>query len=512
MKRSIFSRSVCMLLACSMLSMLTMTGCSSKPALQLAEDGTSISAAMYDEGTFLRLLETYYPALEDSLASESQSLYVIPGLDNTTTLPLEDTSSDNGENNDENDNYQPDIEICDQMTPQGITVTDTYMFVSAYCGKHEHNSVIYMMDKDSGEYLKTIVLRGKTHAGGIAYVESANGIWVTTNQGSVKGQGELSLISLDTIMSYDLEKTHAPIEYEAVQALPETSCASSLAYYDDYLIVGHFDDTEKGIVVCYKLDDNGMPQMQTATTTMEIDNGELAKDALEEAAETASAQEVLEQAQNAEAVAKEEAEQEAELEAAATAAAQTDVAATDAATTESAASSMTAATTGAAAEDSIIDRAANAAEELLNIFSGNSGANTNATTPTTAEAQAQIEEKLDSIVSTGGLYLEQGIGADDGYLFLTESYGIEHSRFYALKPDTTQEGIAGWIDFDHQDFSSYMEMPRYLEQVTSDGDYLYFVFEGAANKYRDRDVHIHSDRIIKVSKAKIAANLASKTD
>lgn len=557
MKRVIFSRSVCMLLICSMLSMLTMTGCIVKPKLELAEDGTSISPAMYDDATFIRLLEKYYPAFEFGIDTTEKSTFAIPGLDATTTLPLEDSSTENGEDKDSEgettEDYKPEIEICDQMTPQGITVTDTYMFSTAYCAKHEHNSVMYMMDKETGEYLKTIVLRGKTHAGGIAYVESANGIWVTTNQGSIKGQGELSLISMDAIENYDLATSRAPIEYAAVQSLAETSVASSLAYYDDYLMVGHFDETEKGTVVCYKLDANGMPQMQTATTTMEIDNEELAEKALRETAETTSAQEALAQIEEVEEAAKEEAEEEAALEAAATAkAATTEAAETSASAAEAAsegtasadestgenstasagaveaasgdsnasADAATTATTGAtlpenitaatteAAEGSLFDGAATAAEEFFNKLTGGStDGSGNNLLPTTEEAEAAIEEKLENIVSTGGLYLEQGIGADDEFVYLTESYGVDNSHFIVLEPDTSQ-GIAGWVDFDNLDFTAlYMDMPRYVEQVTCDGDYIYFIFEGAANKYRDRDVSIHVDRIVRVDKDLIIGSL-----
>lgn len=86
--RRTFNRSICILLICSMLSALTLTGCSRKPTLQTAQDGTSISPAMYSDATFLSLLEKYYPAFKLGIDTKTASLFAIPGLDATTTIPF----------------------------------------------------------------------------------------------------------------------------------------------------------------------------------------------------------------------------------------------------------------------------------------------------------------------------------------------------------------------------------------------------------------------------------------
>ena len=88
-----------------------------------------------------------------------------------------------------------DGEICDVMVPQGLTMTDKYILVSAYCGingyknelklnsfsrkyserlqeeeNHErHHSVIYVYDRESKELLMTFELSDKNHVGGIAF-------------------------------------------------------------------------------------------------------------------------------------------------------------------------------------------------------------------------------------------------------------------------------------------------------------------------------------------------------
>lgn len=381
MKR--FSRLVMALLLAVQVPLLA--ACSGgTPALEKAEDGTSISPAIYSENDYLKLLQENYPELAESLVDEDQQTIPIPGLDATNTFKLEVKKQDSTDNSDtsttnlDSSDGKFEIDVCDQMTPQGVTVDSEHMYISAYCGQHEHYSVLYVLDKATGEYQKTIVLGGNSHAGGIAYVEQAGGLWITTNKSSVKGDGELSLITMADIEAYDLETDLKPIEYTKRVDLDETKAASSLAYYNGYLIVGHFEEEGLGKAVCYKLDENGIPYL----------NGNIA---------------------------------------------------------------------------------------------------------------AYPE---DVVTSRGGLYLEQGICADDEHMYLTESYGKDHSRFYVLDADPSK-GIAGWVEFNEDDFDNNLKMPRYLEQVSSDGDTLYLIFEGAANKYRERDVPMHTDRVLKVSKTKL---------
>ena len=49
--------------------------------------------------------------------------------------------------------------LCKNMVAQGVCVTDKYMLISAYCADRDHNSVIYVLDKSTKEYITTLVLR-----------------------------------------------------------------------------------------------------------------------------------------------------------------------------------------------------------------------------------------------------------------------------------------------------------------------------------------------------------------
>lgn len=40
------------------------------------------------------------------------------------------------------------------MTPQGLTLTENYLLISAYCHDHQHHSVIYVLDRITGVKIK----------------------------------------------------------------------------------------------------------------------------------------------------------------------------------------------------------------------------------------------------------------------------------------------------------------------------------------------------------------------
>ena len=79
------------------------------------------------------------------------------------------------------------------MTPQGIAVVSKYILLTAYDGNHTHASVIYVLDKKSGKYIKTIQVSGRPHLGGIAYDPVAKNIWVTSKMGKSSALASFSL-------------------------------------------------------------------------------------------------------------------------------------------------------------------------------------------------------------------------------------------------------------------------------------------------------------------------------
>ena len=101
-------------------------------------------------------------AFDDRKKEREYGTYIIPGLKSTRTLLTSECDMP---------------AMCTTMTPQGLAVTEDYVFVSAYCHAKKHNSVIYMIDKESHRFIKEIVLPGQPHVGGLAYDSEHQNLW-----------------------------------------------------------------------------------------------------------------------------------------------------------------------------------------------------------------------------------------------------------------------------------------------------------------------------------------------
>ena len=70
---------------------------------------------------------------------------------------------------------------CNECVPQGITIINEYLFISEYCATNTHNSVIIILEKDTGKYIKTVEINdGIWHVGGLCY--DGEYIYITANQ------------------------------------------------------------------------------------------------------------------------------------------------------------------------------------------------------------------------------------------------------------------------------------------------------------------------------------------
>lgn len=65
---------------------------------------------------------------------------------------------------------------CNNLCPQGLTFAGDYMLTTAYCVDGVHTSCIFIYDKETGDYLNTLVLKEKSHVGGITY--DGNNVWI----------------------------------------------------------------------------------------------------------------------------------------------------------------------------------------------------------------------------------------------------------------------------------------------------------------------------------------------
>lgn len=203
---------------------------------------TSTEAVLYDTEEQLSILKNFdemYEAMSGNAAEENYGMIAIPGLESTRTL----TSNNSGE-----------VSICTSMTPQGMCTTEDYLLVSAYCHTHEHNSVVYVIDKHTGKFIKEIVLKDKNHVGGLAFDTKHHMIWVSTSHDR---RAAASAFSLKNLKSYDLEKTKVPIAYTHDYDLYTLEKDSFMTYSEGYLYIGHFSLDESSVVQKFKIGTNG---------------------------------------------------------------------------------------------------------------------------------------------------------------------------------------------------------------------------------------------------------------
>lgn len=202
------------------------------------------------------LLEQYHRFYEAVSSNEGVDddfgMYKIPGLYQAETLSLATN------------------EITDSrtMTPQGVTLTEKYLLISAYSHDHQNHSVIYMLDRETHRFIKTVVLPGHPHLGGIAYDPKHQRVWVTTG-GPFAG---LSSIDLKELEAYQLKKNHV-ISYHQQISLKEVSHASALSYTSGVLVVGYFTLGEYGRMATYRLNNQGELTIASQEKVSSFDQG-----------------------------------------------------------------------------------------------------------------------------------------------------------------------------------------------------------------------------------------------
>ena len=208
---------------------------------ELSTDKMETSTYPVDNKTYLSQIwemstepEFYHLGMYGKDISNGYGMMTIPGLASAQTLSSK----------------VMDNECCTSMTPQGLAVTDRYTFISAYCSTKKHRSVIYVIDTKTRQYIKTLVLKDTTHAGGLAYDTKNNVLWVSSymsveENDQVTKRASISCLTLSSIKAYDFNVTHKPIQFRNKCAVmfPATSF---ITFYDGHIYAGYWKKDNHG--------------------------------------------------------------------------------------------------------------------------------------------------------------------------------------------------------------------------------------------------------------------------
>ncbi|MBU5360213.1 hypothetical protein KQI58_03850 [Enterococcus raffinosus] len=179
--------------------------------------------------------KSIWQAFPEFFNAATESSFPVPGLKKASSL-----------------NLRNEKEHCTSMTPQGLTLTEDYLLISAYCHTHQHHSIIYVLDRITGVRIKTVILPDSPHAGGLAYDPFHRKIWISN---TAEKHAAIAAIRLSDIEKYT--KDPIMVAYQQKIALKELPRASALTYDQGYLYVALFSLNEPGKFCCYPINENG---------------------------------------------------------------------------------------------------------------------------------------------------------------------------------------------------------------------------------------------------------------
>ena len=185
-----------------------------------------------------------YPSVRQAwlaAGAKREAVLLVPGLKEATAA-VATTATAKAETR-----LHKHADQCQAMTPQGLAVSEDYLFISAYCSQQEHHSQLYIIERTSGRHLKTVVLPKRPHVGGLVFDRATQMLWLTITG---KGMGRVACVSLQALLE---DETNQPIAYQQVIELAGITHSSYLAADGGELVSGTFALKQGGVVANYPL-------------------------------------------------------------------------------------------------------------------------------------------------------------------------------------------------------------------------------------------------------------------
>lgn len=174
-------------------------------------------------------------------AATNAKLVVIPGLRGAWSINAKTKKAGFGNN----------------WVPQGFTQSKDAIYMSLYDNNHKLNSIIVQVNKHNAKYNKTLILRSKSHVGGITYdIDHQRLLW--SDDAQTKGAG-ISYVSQREIDAYSAKATQQPIKSTQIE-LHLAGPTSAITLYNNQLgFVKYGQNKKNRSILALPLNANGLP-------------------------------------------------------------------------------------------------------------------------------------------------------------------------------------------------------------------------------------------------------------
>lgn len=142
--------------------------------------------------------------------------------------------------------------------PQGICLTEDYLFVSAYsAGKYRKLGCIHVFDRKTGDYLVTLGMKEQSHLGGLTF--DGENIWVCHSDNST-----LQCIPYVFVKRIASKRQQNVVDCSTLfEEYHVSNTPSCITYYDGKLWVATHTKILNSKMIAYKITRNGLRQVQS---------------------------------------------------------------------------------------------------------------------------------------------------------------------------------------------------------------------------------------------------------
>ena len=140
--------------------------------------------------------------------------------------------------------------ICDEQCPQGICLTEEYLFVTSYADGQDVLGECRVFDKITGEHLITLGMDKKSHLGGVAY--DGENIWVCNS-----AKKKIERISYAFVQHLIINKKGEFVDItDIMKGYRVENIPSSIFYSEGKLYVSTHKKVGNSKMISYRYDKN----------------------------------------------------------------------------------------------------------------------------------------------------------------------------------------------------------------------------------------------------------------